>query len=190
MTKNKLASQSFETKANWKAIPDSCNSSDCKVNVVEPRKSKSISVKCPNCKRKSIFKKKAFFAEIFARWTLEMKLSHYKIDFVKTKHPLNCLRKYFTSGTRDHNVSWKFNSIELTKLNSVQLLHLKRALEKILEIRNKELGIELEERAVLGSDQKLLKTKSVELESLARNIMKPYVNIHPLCEELARLMLA
>lgn len=187
MTQNKLASQSLETKQKWKTT-DNCET-DCKVKVVDPRQSKSFP-ECPNCKKRGIFKKTKVFDDVFARWNLEMKLSHYKIEFTKSKHLLNCLRKHFISAKGLNNVSWKFSLFELTKLDFVQLGRLKGSLEKLLEIRNRELGVELEEKSMLTNDQQLLKKKSMELECLARDIMKPYINIHPLCEELSRLMLA
>lgn len=188
LTKNKVTSNSLEAKPKCQPVLQPVESTV--ITIVEPHRSKSFPG-CPNCQKKGILKKSKLFANIFARWHLELKLHHYKIEFTKSRHPLNILKKHFTSaGSLSSNVVWKFNPSELTSLDIVQLKQLKESLEGILHLRNEELKMEVEERVLLSNSQQDLRKQSMELECLARDIMKPYTNIHPLCEELARLMLA
>lgn len=161
------------------------------IEIVDPVKTQS-NPDCPKCNPKQSFLRRKFLAKIFDRWILERKLEHYGIEFVKTRNPLNILKKHFTSplvaGTS--SIDWKFLPSELGKMSTDQRGKLKTALQTLILNKEKELQIEDEERLLQTTRQKNLKIQLHDLEVLARSIMKPYVNLYPSCEELNRLMLA
>lgn len=170
---------------------DRLGSKSTVIEIFDPMKSQS-NPDCPKCNPKKSFLRRKFLAKIFDRWTIEMKLQHYDINFIKTRNPLNFLKKHFTSPVVVVGAStdWKFLPTELGKLTAEQLGKVKTALQTLILNKEKELLVENEERLLQTTCQKNLKIQLHELEILARNIMKPYINLYPSCEELNRLMLA
>jgi hypothetical protein len=160
------------------------------IEIIDPVKSQSYP-DCPKCSQKKSYLRRRLFANVFDRWTLELKLHHYHIEYIRSRNPLNILKKHLTSPVgAPFGTDWKFLSIELRKLSVEQLYKLRNAQQCLILNKTKELQVEKEERYLQNSCQQNMKKQLHELEALARDIMKPYVNLYPSCEELARLMLA
>lgn len=162
-----------------------------RVKIRSPQKASSATCKNCECRDKRRRRNSAYGklkSYLITGRNIEAKLKKFNVEPQQVSSPLTFLRRLLGilfQPDRDAN----FTHRELEELTDYQLARLKHSLLDAVFEKEKELGYEqfalTEEREQL----KTLKEKAKELEVVAWEKLKPFVNKHPSLRDLTRVLM-
>ena len=161
------------------------------VEIQSPQKTRSVTCKKCDCRGKRGRRTTAYGrlkSFLVTGRNIEAKLKKFNVEPQQLSSPFSFLRRLFgVLFQPDPNA--KFTNQELEELTVHQLAKLKQSLqdsvfEKAKELKREQLAL-IKERENL----KTTKEKAKELEMVAWETLRPFVNKHPSMRDLTRVLL-